>query len=121
MQLRSHLREGTRYVPLDVVRRSAETVVIDLNRQPLPDLDVEGFALLGLLEYLFDVPAVLRQLKGTVVVSYNPAERGEDDRLSHAWVNAFTTDAIEAEFQAAGWRLAQRETLGRQHVWLLQR
>ena len=40
MTLKSHLAPGTRYVPVDVVARDADTVVVDLNREPLPALAV---------------------------------------------------------------------------------
>ena len=91
MQLKSHLAAGCRYVPVDVVRRDVRTVVIDLNKQRLPDdLDVNAYVVLGLLEYLFDVPAFLNGLSGALVVSYNPVEGREYDRTEHGWVNAFS-------------------------------
>lgn len=121
MLLRSYLKPGTRYVPVDVVGRDETTIVVDLNRQPLPALDVEGVAAIGLLEYLYDVPSLFRQLSGTVVTSYNPVDLGAQNRLSHAWVNAYDTVQLEALFVETGWSIVERETLGSQRLWKLRR
>lgn len=127
MTLKRHLAPGTRYVPVDVVARDADTMVVDLNREPLPALAVEGTAALGLLEYLFDVPALFRQLSGVVVTSYNPVDLGhagpdeQADRRRHAWVNDYSTGQLEALFGEAGWSVADRRTLGGQRIWKLLR
>ena len=119
MGLRAHLAPGTRYVPVDVVSRSADTVVVDLNSSALPVLDVQGFALLGLIEYLFDVPGLLRQLHGTVVVSYNPLLDDGLERMAHAWVNAYDVGGLEALFRDSGWVISERLALGREQIWRL--
>lgn len=121
MLLRGHLRPGTRYVPVDIVARDQDTVVVDLNRQPPPKLDVDGWAAVGLLEYLFDVPALLLELSGTLVTSYNVTDLTNQDRLSNAWVNDYDTAGLEAVFADTGWTIVARETLGRQRIWKLTR
>lgn len=121
MTLKRHLTPGTRYVPVDVVARDAETVVVDLNREPLPALGVDGTAALGLLEYLFDIPALFRRLSGVVVTTYNPVDLGHVDRRRHAWVNDYETAELEALFGEAGWSIAERRTLGGQRIWKLLR
>lgn len=121
MLLRPFLRPGTRYVPVDIVARDEETVVVDLNQQPLPTLDVDGWAVVGLLEYLFDVPALFRALTGTVVTTYNPVDLNDRPRLENAWVNSYDTAGLESVFAATGWRIVVRETLGTQRIWKLTR
>ena len=121
MLLRPFLRPGTRYVPVDIVARDEETVVVDLNQQPLPKLDVDGWAVVGLLEYLYDVPALFRALTGMVVTTYNPVDLSDRPRAENAWVNSYDTEGLEAVFAAAGWRIVVRETLGAQRIWKLTR
>jgi hypothetical protein len=121
MLLRAHLRPGTRYVPVDIVSRDQDTVVVDLNRQPPPKLDVDGWAAVGVLEYLFDVPALLRALSGTLVTSYNVTDLNSQDRLSNAWVNDYDTAGLEAVFADTGWTIVAREIFGAQRIWTLTR
>jgi hypothetical protein len=121
MQLKSYLKPGTRYVPVDVIARDPSTIVVDLNEQLLPALDVEGWAAVGLLEHLFDVPGLLRQLSGVVVTSYNPTDGGGPKPRSPAWVNHYDTAELEAVFRDGGWSIVERETLGSQRIWKLRR
>lgn len=123
MQLRSYLQPGTKYIPVDVVARDSETILVDLNKETLPTLTVDGWAAIGLLEYLFDVPALLRQLDGTLVTSYNviDLDMSNTNRLSHAWVNAYDTPLLEAEFARAGFSVVERIQLGQQWIWKLWR
>lgn len=112
MLLERHLPRGTAYVPVDVVARDERTLVCDLNREallPLPSVD--AVAMLGLLEYLYDVPGFLAQLPAacnTVAVSYCVAEftPHQDARHGNGWVNAFRGSQIEAMFEAQGWQVA---------------
>jgi hypothetical protein len=121
MQLEPYLAPGTRYVPVDIVARDGRTVVVDFNRDPLPTFDVEGFATIGLLEYLYDVPALLAALSGTLVVTYNPVDLSQQNRRGHAWVNDWSTEEVEAMFAEAGWSVVTREPLAGQWVWKLRR
>jgi hypothetical protein len=121
MQLRSHLKPETRYVPIDVVARAQNTVIVDLNRQTLPVLDVDGYAALDLLEYLFDVPNFLRQLSGILVTSYNPGISQARTDWAHAWMNAYSTVALESIFTDVGLQIVAKERLESQILWVLQR
>lgn len=121
MGLRPFLAPGTRYVPVDVVSRGEGTVVLDLNREPLPDLDVDGHAALGLLEYLFDVPALLRAVPRRFVTSYVASDLDASNRLAHAWVNGYTVAEMETLFRDAGWRILDETRLPRQMIWSLTR
>jgi Hypothetical methyltransferase len=121
MSLEHHLPEGSRYVPVDVVARDERTVVVDLNREPPPDIEVDAWVALGLLEYVFDVPRLLAQLNGVLVTSYNPTDLCPDNRLAHAWVNAYSIAELEGVFERAGWTVTNRLSLGSQCIWKLTR
>ena len=73
MALRALLPPTTKYIPVDIVPRGADTIVVDLNREAMPPVEADAAALLGVIEYIIDPRAVLLQLKRfkTLCVSYN--------------------------------------------------
>ncbi|QBR02186.1 hypothetical protein [Paraburkholderia pallida] len=113
MTLEKYLPRDVRYVPVDVVRRDVRTIVIDLNKEALPDLGTDCIVGLGLLEYLFDVPAVLRRIASVyrmALLSYNPVDRisNMSERTGHAWVNHYTEADLEALFSLSGLQIEER-------------
>ena len=97
MELERYLAPGQRYVPVDLVARDDRTIVVDLEKDPLPAIDADACALLGVLAYLFDPRAVLEKVRAAsfarAVVSYNV--RPElDVRLGNGWVNHFDYDGV---------------------------
>jgi hypothetical protein len=91
--LRKVLPEGCTYQPFDLVARTTDTCVCDLN-MAYPDLsgnyDVAVFS--GVLEYLRDLPSTFRWLGGCferVVFSYAVSEMVPSPltRNRHGWVN----------------------------------
>jgi hypothetical protein len=116
-QLEACLDASCRYVPSDLVSRGPDTLVLDLNRRPLPDLSplkLDAAVFGGVLEYVGD----LRTLVGWVarhvalcIASYECAAtrpgtvgrlREAVDRATMGWVNSYTEDALVALFRAAG-------------------
>ena len=106
------------YTPSDIVSRGPDTWVCDLNHRPLPKVPrhAEVAVFSGVLEYLFDLPAVVRWLSNsnvtTIVASYGcvrPAgfSRVFDtvDRLRFGWVTSYSQDDLCAMFNAAGYEL----------------
>jgi hypothetical protein len=73
MGLRQFLDPATAYIPVDIVPRTPDSIVVDLNREALPVIGSTTAAMLGVLEYIDDVPRVLRELRqfDHVVLSYN--------------------------------------------------
>ena len=98
--LRSLLPKGIKYLPADITKRTEDTAICDLNQRILPEqylLDADTVTLLGVLEYLFDVPWVLRSLHPfikTLVASYNPSDMIPSGRRERGWVNDFTLDEL---------------------------
>jgi hypothetical protein len=73
MALERHLVPGQGYIPVDLVARDARTLVVDLDQDPLPVVDADACALLGVLGYLSDPEAMLRKVRAAfprVVLSY---------------------------------------------------
>ena len=121
--LPSFLDSSCTYVASDFVGRSPDTLLVDLERRPLPTLpsnvfDVAVFA--GVLEYLSDVPRVaswIRDYAPTCICSYECALetslgykhlRQSWDRAALGWENSFTEEEIKAVFVRAGFVCAEK-------------
>lgn len=121
--LERHLRRRSLYTPSDLSNRGEGTIVLDLNRKPLPQLDGEFdvAVLAGVVEYVQSVPSLLSWLSRqvpTVIMSYSCAARPPRSlrrilesyrRAGSGWVNNYS----EAELVqiAARAQYRQEETI----------
>lgn len=114
---------NARYVPVDCVRRDERTVVVDLNREPTPVLHTDAAALLGVVEYIHDVPKLLRELAASyriTLITYNCSDLLENHaNAANIWVNSYSSSELEAEFTKAGLTIEDKRQLGTQMLWLL--
>jgi hypothetical protein len=126
MSLECYLKPGTKYIPVDVARRDKRTILVDLNREPLPILTAGGIAGLGLLGYLFDVPGLIKLCADRyrfAVFSYNAVDMpgAQPNRLANAWVNAYSSSDLEAIFTGHGFQILDRHALDQsQLLWQLR-
>jgi len=121
-QLEAYLDPTCSYFPSDLVDRGGNTIVLDLNSRPLPNLshlklDVAVFA--GVLEYISNLDSVVLWLSYQVamcIASYGCAHTRprtigrfkETIRRSGAgWINTFTEDALVQTFGAGGFILTE--------------
>jgi hypothetical protein len=114
--LASLLPPGCRYIPSDLVARTPETKVCDLDARPFPDwsaLGVTVTVLSGVLEYVHRIEEAAAWLARTAplcVVSYCPVNLrfpGERTvkalmRAQNGWVNSLTEREFTSAFQRAG-------------------
>jgi len=135
--LRHHLRPSCTYFALDLVARTPETIVCDLNRRPLPDLRSRYFnvaVLSGVLEYIHDVPSFVRWLTAQVricIASYcchHPHKSATGDfirrilRLRSGWVNSLTEGDLVLLFTNAGFRCTKKESwIEAQTIYVFER
>ena len=109
------------YTPCDVVPRGPGTVLLDLNRRPLPSIDNADVAVFcGVLEYVRDVDGVVHWLVshfGTCIASYNCAtsrkgtlarRRESLSRAVNGWVSTIDEPELRAIFAAEGFELVAR-------------
>jgi hypothetical protein len=123
--LRHHLHPSCAYFALDLVARTPETIVCDLNSKPLPDLRPGHFdvaVLSGVLEYIHDVSSFVAWLTDQVricITSYcchYPHESATGDfirrnlRLRGGWVNSLTEADLVLLFTNAGFRCTRKES-----------
>jgi hypothetical protein len=127
MALRDSLAEGVAYVPVDIVPRGEDTIVIDLNAPvlpPLPKADAAFFS--GTLEYVIDLPRLIETVCAMypyVACSYVTAPMTQTDcerRRSFGWVTDFRLSEIIALFEAHHFIVLKLDRWHRQSLLLLQ-
>ncbi|ORA20737.1 hypothetical protein BST14_01835 [Mycobacterium arosiense ATCC BAA-1401 = DSM 45069] len=120
-KLERYLDPSCTYVPSDLADRGPGTIVCDLNSRPLPDLpDYDTAVLLGVLEYLVDVPEIIGWLARQIqvcVVSYVCKSAGSLSgvlemihRNRAGWMNHYREEQIVELFQEQGFEQVSAET-----------
>ena len=122
--LQKYLAPDCTYLPSDVVARSPDTFVCDLNSRPLPDLstfNIDTAVFGGVLEYVQNLPELARWLSKYVqrcIASYECAHPQDNfwrhlqqrkARTCVGWVNDFQEHEFIGLFEAQGLNLVRRE------------
>ncbi len=123
MALEHLLPPGCTYLPCDVVPRDGRTLVCNLNAGEVPNpKEFSHVTMLGVLEYLYDVPAFLAKLRSLgrpVILSYNAADLAPHiDRSALGWVNHLTFSELENKLAAAGLAITVRRQIDNSQVLL---
>lgn len=131
--LEKYLDTSCIYTASDLVERGPGTIVFDLNNRPLPDLGTDTYdvaVLIGVLEYVRDVPSVLdwlAKLTPVCVLGCAPAEakgfsvRGIREairRLWAGWMNSYEEDELLGLFRERGYVMVQDERWEKQRLFL---
>jgi hypothetical protein len=112
--VRRFLPGHVRYVPVDRVARTPDTLVMDLERE-FPTGRHRAALILGLLEYLerpFDLLSRVAASADHCVFSYNDDPSPARRRLQH-WRPAIHSEELVSRVRAMGGRLRRRVELGR--------
>jgi hypothetical protein len=132
-KLERYLDPSCTYVPSDMVDRGPGTIVCDLNERPLPDFgagEYDTAVLMGVLEYMRDVPAIIDWLANqvqTCVVSYvckeaprySPRGIGESiQRLKAGWMNNYREDELRSLFEERRFEQLSAETCNGNHLFV---
>ncbi len=97
------------YQPCDLAARDERTLICDFNAGEFPEVECDVAVVLGVLEYLADVPAFLRRLRALgkpIVVSYSLAGEGPADRRALGWMNDYSRAEFGGLLKAAGFNRA---------------
>lgn len=131
--LERHLDPTCSYTPSDMVERGPGTIVCDLNERPLPDLGSGNYdvaVILGVLEYVRDMPSVLDWLTKYVtflVLAYAPAKATGYSpravlekvvRLRHGWMSNYREDEILSLFRDRGFQLVEGQNWHNQRIFV---
>ncbi len=124
-KLRPLLAQGATYIPVDLVRRSEDTLIADLNQGQFPEVEADDAVLLEVLEYVHDVPGLLRRCHGAakrLVFSYHPAEDGDNDpRRLEGWFNDYPLGELNGLLAGAGWSVETRQQAGDLYLFVCRR
>jgi len=119
MALKQCLKPQCRYTPADVVARSPECLVVDMNAGQFPTGKFDWVTFLGVLEYIHDINwaltrahdaapnLLLTYCTDTTAGSARPARRGM------GWVNDHTAEEIRALLATTGWTI-DKETVDKE-------
>lgn len=125
MSLRQFLPEGCTYIPADIVKRSEDTHLIELNQGIWPAVTADVVVALGVLEYVYDVQAFMagvRRCGPELVFTYNvraalgPANA--EARLRMGWLTDFALSEILAAMEAADGSLLRLTTAGAKRAFI---
>ena len=119
--LRHALPEHVEYVGLDIVARDPNTIVVDLNRDDIPELDVDAVAMLGVIEYVDQPKRILAQLPRfqKVVITYNHFSLGDIaakvglKKRRVGWRHRLTARRFERLLEESGLRVVAAERIRR--------
>ncbi|MCH2489686.1 MAG: class I SAM-dependent methyltransferase [Flavobacteriales bacterium] len=114
--LKEMLPKGCTYIPSDIVARSEDTLVIDLNQEALPRLPITDYVVFsGVLEYVFDVQKVLAHCASTtqqLLFSYATIESYGHikDRRYNGWVSDLSETTLIRVCKELGFSVEKFET-----------
>lgn len=103
--IEKYLDISCKYIPADLVSRDQRTIFCNLNEEvfPLDIVSADIILMLGVVEYIFDVPSLfsrLSKLNKKIIFSYCDTDtsnlRSFEERAAFGWVNAYSCDEIEA-------------------------
>lgn len=123
--LKHFLPREVKYYGVDYIKRKKDTIVCDINKEKLPQLDVDLYYLAGVIDYIENMPQFIKQLKNAryVILSKVRNERfiRLDDKImdkgymdygiSAYYVSDLITDMFENEFvcKKMEWNYRERD------------
>jgi len=116
MYLKTFLRQGVSYYPIDYIKRFDETIVCDLNTGVFPKLETDVAVLNGVLEFLITAESLLRyvcrQTRKKVILSYMTADRfpNPEARRTSGYVSDLTEQQIIQLLKECGFGLLRKES-----------
>jgi hypothetical protein len=123
--VRGLLPEGCDYVPVDLVSRSPDTIVCDLNRDGLPGLTADWLVASGVIEYVFDVDRLIGWMASAaprIALSYETADdQTRYYRRARSWVNDYTGGQMRALLNGHGFEVTRTANWKLQTIYWLKR
>jgi hypothetical protein len=135
-KLEKYIDPDCSYIPSDLTNRGPGTIIIDLNKRPLPDLEslaVTVAVFVGVLEYVSDLNFIAQWLSGQVafcVVSYTCAKPSGTllrwlkevlRRTYFGYMNHYSEKEFLAIFRANGFSCVKKDEWHNQYLFLFER
>lgn len=128
MHLQKYLPKNCKYTPSDIVKRDQNTIVIDLNKHPLPNISAHDiFFFSGVLEYVYDVENLIKILSKKcrwLILSYTPCQSKSRNevmwRRSEGWVNDYSLAEFMELLSQNGFHLIKQTKWKQQSLFCLE-
>lgn len=121
MSLKSVLPENCTYTPSDIVKRTEETIVCDLNKPISFDLSFYNTAVFsGVFEYVYDIDTVFKQLEKHilhVILSYACSGICTHNRLINGWLSEFTEKQLLDIFAKYNYEVIDKQEWRQQTIF----
>ncbi|WP_320171288.1 FkbM family methyltransferase [Maridesulfovibrio sp.] len=116
--LRDYIPEDCSYTPLDIVARSRNCIVADLNQQQYPKTGYDVICALGLFEFLHDPESFMkwaRKHSGRLIFTYHIMLPGKDleQRRAAGFFNDYKQNELETIIRSSGWKIRSFMDIGR--------
>lgn len=125
MSLKKMLPEGCSYTPSDIYARTPEILVCDLNENIPFDLTKYDTAVFsGVLEYVYDVDKVFRQLSNSIdniVLSYACSDISKANRLKSGWLSDYSKLELEVIFEKYDYQIVEYKEWRNQSIFSLRK
>jgi hypothetical protein len=125
MSLKKMLPENCIYTPSDIVKRTEETIVCDLNEPISFDLSFYNTAVFsGVFEYVYDIDTVFKQLEKHVphiILSYACSDICNHNRLINGWLSEFTEKQLLDIFAKYSYDVIDKQEWRQQTIFNLNK
>jgi len=125
MSLKKMLPENCTYTPSDIVKRTEETIVCDLNEPISFDLSFYNTAVFsGVFEYVYDVDNVFKQLENHIphiILSYACSDICTHNRLINGWLSEFTEKQLLDIFAKYSYDVIDKQEWRQQTIFNLNK
>ena len=124
--LRKFLPQGCIYQPSDIVMRSDQTLICDLNKNFPPLVEkVDYIVFSGVLEYVHDVQRVMHLVRtncSACLVSYASTDALEcmTTRMRSGWVNHLSRETFETILKNADFTVVEKRVWRGQDIYSLR-
>ncbi|MFZ4679374.1 MAG: hypothetical protein ACOYLP_04325 [Flavobacterium sp.] len=125
MSLKKMLPKNCTYTPSDIVKRTEETIVCDLNEPISFDLSFYNTAVFsGVFEYVYDIDIVFKQLEKHIphiILSYACSDICTHNRLINGWLSEFTEKQLLDIFAKYSYDVIDKQEWRQQTIFNLNK
>jgi hypothetical protein len=125
MSLKKMLPKNCIYTPSDIVKRTEETIVCDLNEPISFDLSFYNTAVFsGVFEYVYDIDTVFKQLEKHIphiILSYACSDICTHNRLINGWLSEFTEKQLLDIFAKYSYDVIDKQQWRQQTIFNLNK
>lgn len=125
MSLNKMLPKNCTYTPSDIVKRTEETIVCDLNEPISFDLSLYNTAVFsGVFEYVYDIDTVFKQLEKHIphiILSYACSDICTHNRLINGWLSEFTEKQLLDIFAKYSYDVIDKQEWRQQTIFNLNK